>query len=178
VPAPTIFSQEYINKCFNQWYLSGRPVEPRLIRKILPEHESGRLPSVRHIKRWVIDGAWDIRADELDAKVHERNDIELVNTKAQMLKEHLEQAKQVTMEALSYITKEGFDSSSAAVSAFYKGLEEQRKTQGFSDLLERLDKMTNNDVEREIIEKLRRIQENDQIIETDAEDIHELEDGE
>jgi hypothetical protein len=41
--------------------------------------------------------------------------------------------------------------------------------------LERLDKMTNNDVEKEIISKLNRIKENDQIIEIDSTDVEETE---
>lgn len=171
MPGKTIYDQDYINLCFNEWYLHGRPANPNAIRKLLPEHPTGRTPSLDLIKRWVIYGAWDTRADELDAKVQQKNDVALINTKAKMLRKHLEQAEKVSAKALEHLLLEGFDSSSAAVQAFFKGLEEQRKTQGFSDLLERLDKMTNNDVEREIIGLLNRASENDQIIDTVSEDV-------
>jgi hypothetical protein len=174
----TIYTQDYINKCFNTWYLSERPKTPQAIRNILPEHPSGRLPSFSVIERWVIAGAWDARADELDAAVLAKNDKVLINTKAQMLRKHTKQAEDVTSKALDYILKEGFDSASSAVQAFYRGLEEQRKTQGFSDLLEKLDKMTNNDVEREIVALLNRASENDQVVEVEAEDIPEIENTE
>jgi hypothetical protein len=173
--AKTIYGQDYINKCFNTWYLSERPKTPQAIRKILPEHPSGRLPSFSVIERWVIAGAWDARADELDAAVLAKNDKQLINVKARMLKKHTEQAEKVTTKALDHLIDKGFDSSSAAVQAFYRGLEEQRKTQGFSDLLEKLDKMTNNDVEREIVALLNRASENDQVVEVEAEDIPEIE---
>ena len=170
-----IYDQDYINACFNTWYMSFRPSAPTAIRKLLPAHPSGRLPSVAQIKRWVIAGAWDSRADELDTRVKEKNDKLLINAKAQMLREHTEMAKQVSDKALAHILEEGFDSSASAVQAFYRGLEEQRKTQGFSDLLEKLDKMTNNDVEREIIALLTRASENDQVVDVDAEDVPQTE---
>lgn len=176
MPRNTIYDQDYINKCFNAWYLNGRPTTPSATKRILPEHSTGRLPSFMQIERWMIYGAWNERADELDAQVMQKNDIELINAKAQMLREHLEQAKKVAKKALDHLMTDGFDSSSAAVQAFFKGLEEQRKTQGFSDLLEKLDKMTNNEVEKEIIALLNRASENDQIIDTVSQDIPELED--
>ena len=174
-----VYDQNYINKSFNTWYLAGRPSEPAKVRALLPEPPEGlKLPSLSTIERWMVSGAWEARADELDARVHEQTDLELINSKAKMLKEHLEQAKQVTMKALEYIRVDGFDSSSAAVNAFFKGLEEQRKTQGFSDLLEKLESMTNNQVRDEIISLINRATENDQIIDTVSTDIPELENTE
>lgn len=176
MPRPAVYSQEYINSCFNEWYLHGRPSNPGSIRRILPEHETGRLPSVMQIKRWMVAGAWDIRADELDVKVAEKNDIMLINAKAKMLREQLKLVEKVTKKSYDYLMVDGFDSSSAATKAFFDGLQEQRKIEGFSDLLERLDKMTNNDVEKAIIDMLNRAADNDQIIDSDAENIPQLED--
>lgn len=175
-----IYDQNYINQSFNTWYLAGRPSEPAKVRALLPEPPEGlKLPSLSTIERWMVSGAWEARADELDARVHEQTDLELINSKAKMLKEHLEQAKKVTNKALSYLLddKKGFDSSSAAVNAFFKGLEEQRKTQGFSDLLEKLESMTNNQVRDEIISLINRATENDQIIDTVSSDVRELEEN-
>lgn len=173
-----IYSQEYIRKCFDAWYLNGRPDSPLKTRRILPAPEDGaRLPSTKTITRWMIDGFWDLRADELDVQVYNKDDKFLINQKAKMLREHEEQAKKVSQKALDYLLLDGFDSASSAVQAFFKGLEEQRKTAGFSDLLEQLEKMTNNQLEETIIKQFRRIQENDQIIEVESDDIPELEGG-
>lgn len=176
MPKRAIYSQDYIKKCFDAWYLAGRPSRPSDIKSIIPESILGTKPHVSQIRLWIVQGAWDAWADELDAKAYQIDDSALINAKAQMLREHLEQAKQVAAKALTHILKHDFDSSSSAVTAFFKGLEEQRKTQGFSDLLEKLDKMTNNDVEREIINLLNRASENDQIIDTVSQDVPELED--
>ena len=168
---PNIYSQDYIKKCFDAWYLGGRPNAPAGIKRVIPEDERGRKPSSRVILRWRLEGAWDAWADDLDAKAYEKDDKALVNLKAKMLREHQQKAAKVSDKALDYILAEGFDSAASAVQAFFKGLEEQRKTAGFSDLLEKLDKMTNNDVEKEIIALLNRASENDQVINITGEDV-------
>lgn len=168
-----IYDQDYIKKCFNSWYLSGRPKTPVAIRRILPAHPSGRLPTNSTLNGWIIKGAWDMWADELDAKAYNLADEDLVNRKAQMLREHSENASKVAKKSLEYLMVEGFDSASSAVQAFFKAQEEQRKTEGFADLVERLDKMTNNQVEQEIIGLLNRASENDQVIDTVSTDIEE-----
>lgn len=176
-----IYDQIYIKKCFDTWYLAGRPNSlPKIKDLIPPLDESGRKPSIIMIRKWMVEGAWDVWADDLDAQMYQQNDKELINQKAQMLREHQAQAALVTKTALEYLLDKdkGFDSAASAVQAFFRGMEEQRKTAGFSDLLEKLDKMTNNDVEREILTLLNRAAENDQVIETESEDIPQLENGE
>lgn len=168
-----IYSQDYLKECFNAWYLGGRPNTPHQIRKLLPSLPDGKVPSIPMINKIRINGAWDNWADELDAKVYEKNDKLLINKKATMLKKQMEATEKITLRALEHLIVEGFDSSSAAVQAFFKGHEEIRKIEGFSDLLEKLDKMTNNDVEREIIALLNRGADNDQIIESEVEDIEQ-----
>lgn len=166
----TAFSQDYIRKCFDAWYLANRPNLPARIKEVFPVDEFGRKPSLSLIKSWMIGGVWDMWADEITAKAMVIVDDKLVNVKAKMLIKHQQDAMVLADKALEYLKVDGFDSSAAAVNAYFKATEEQRKTAGFSDLLEKLDKMSNNDVEKEIIEKLRRIQENDQIVEGSIDD--------
>lgn len=168
---PKIFSQDYIKSCFNAWYLNGRPDAPTALRRIVPPNPDGSTPSVSLIKKWRVMGAWDAWADDLDTKVYEKDDKLLINKKAAMLKKHQEDAAKVSKKALEYILQDGFDSASSAVQAFFKGMEEQRKTAGFSDLLEKLDKFTNNEVEAEIVKLLNRASDNDQIIDSELEDV-------
>ena len=176
------YDQDYIKKCFDIWYLSGRPSQPKRLQELLPPYEQlghkPKRPSTAIIKSWMVKGAWDSWADDLDARAIQVSDTELVNKKAQMLIKHQEDAKVIAAKALDYLKVDGFDSSSAAVNAYFRATEEQRKTAGFSDLLERLDKMTNNEVEKNIIDLLNRASENDQIIDTESQDIPELDSGE
>jgi len=176
------YDQDYIKKCFDTWYLSGRPSQPKRLQELLTPYEQlghkPQKPSTSIIKSWMVTGAWDAWADELDARAIQVSDTELVNKKAQMLIKHQEDAKIIAERALKHLKDEKFDSSSAAVNAYFRATEEQRKTAGFSDLLERLDKMTNNEVEKNIIDLLNRASENDQIIDTDSKDVPELISGE
>lgn len=134
---------------------------------MIPEYD-GQKPSKIQIRRWMYEGAWDEWADEMDARVEIKVSDALIDKKAQMLIKHQADAVELAQKALDHLKTDGFDSSSAAVNAYFKATEEQRKTAGFSDLLERLDKMTNNDVEREIIAMLNRGADNDQIIDSEA----------
>lgn len=118
---------------------------------------------------------WDVYADEMDVKVAVVTDADLINKKAEMLKKHQNDAMLVASKALEHIIKDGFDSSAAAVHAYFKSTEEQRKTAGFSDLLEKLEKMTNNEVEQQIINLLNRASENDQIVDVESTDVGEEE---
>jgi hypothetical protein len=167
------YPQDYIKACFDAWYLNGRPTTPSGIKRIIPISPNGKAPSTATINRWVVNGMWDIIADEMDVKALSIVDDGLINKKAQMLLRHQEDAIKLANKAHDYLLKEGFDSASAAVQAYFKATEEQRKTAGFSDLLERMEKMSNNEVERLIVEKFNRIKENDQIIEIESEDIGE-----
>lgn len=160
-----VWTQTYQRQCFDAWYLGGRPNLPIRIREIIPLDENGRKPSVSTIKRWITSGMWDWRADELDARVEQAADESLVKNKIEILQRHQENAKQIEAISLTHIKAEGFDSSASAVQAYFRATEEERKTAGFSDLLEKLESMTNNQVRDQIINLINRATENDQVIE-------------
>lgn len=163
--ARILWSTDYKRKCFDVWYLHGRPNLPSQIREIIPENDQGNKPSALIIGQWLNSGAWDLLADELDVRVEERANQHLVTEKVKMLRKHQDQAVKVQNKALESILVDGFDSSSSAVQAFFRGMEEERKTAGFSDLLEKLESMSNNQVRDEIISMIQRATENNQIVE-------------
>ena len=164
MPPRVIWTQDYKRKCFDAWYLNGRPNLPARIKEIIPEQE-GRKPSSLIIGQWLNSGAWDILADELDARVEDRANLSLVNAKVKMLRKHQQQAEKVQNKAIEYLMSEGFDTSASAVQALFRGAEEERKTAGFSDLLEKLENMSNNQVRDEIISMIQRATDNNQIVE-------------
>lgn len=159
------FSDTYKKQCFDAWYLAGRPSEISRVRSLIPPNEDGNVPSLGVLNRWRNEMAWEMYADDLDSRAIQLSDNNLIATKVAMLKQHQEDAATIAKKALDAITANGFDSSASAVTAYFRATEEQRKTAGFSDLLERLDKMTNNDVEAEIRALLSRASANDQIVE-------------
>lgn len=171
------FSDSYKKQCFDAWYLAGRPSEISRIRSMLPPNEYGDVPSLSALNRWRSEMAWEMYADDLDSRAIQISDNNLIATKVAMLKQHQEDAATIAKKALETIKSDGFDSSASAVTAYFRATEEQRKTAGFSDLLERLDKMTNNDVEAEIRALLSRASANDQIVDAGVVDIAESEDS-
>lgn len=166
------FSQDYRKKVFDTWYLNGRP-DAKKLRTLVPPTDDGFTPSVVVLRKWPIDGMWDEWADELDAKVIQLSDNDLIHKKAEMLIKHQNDSMELAKKAKDFLMTSELDSSSAAVNLYFRATEEQRKTAGFSDLLEKLEKMTNNEVEQQIIALLNRGADNDQIIDTNAEDVGE-----
>lgn len=167
------YSQDYQKIAFDTWYLNRRP-DIQHLKELLPPDEYGKVPSTGQIRKWQTFGTWDIRADELDLKVTEKSDQFLISEKVKMLRVQQENASKLAEKALAQMLQDGFDSSSSAVQAYFRATEEMRKNAGFSDLLERLDKMTNRDVENQIVALLERASSNDQIV--DAEDVQDADD--
>jgi len=150
---------------------------PSRIREIIPSDDDGLKPSTVVIRKWMIEGAWDAWADELDARVSLQTDEQLISKKVMMLQKQRDDAIALAQKAKEYLMEEGFDSSSAAGNVYFKATEEQRKTEGLSDLIERMDKMNDTELSQKIIEMLQRAAENDQIIEAESVPA-ELESGE
>ena len=144
------------------------------LREIIPDFD-GQKPSTIQIRRWMIDGMWDEWADDMDSKAMVLSNQGLINKKAKLLMQQQKDAEKIAKMSLDYLVEEGFDSSSAAVNAYFRATEEQRKMEGFSDLLEKMEKFSNDDVERLIIDMLNRAADNDQIIDTDL--VPELEEN-
>lgn len=156
-----IWSLEYQRRCFDAWYLNDRPEQPIRIREIIPANEEGKKPTTQAIRSWMTD--WYFLADELDLRVEEKANKSLVDKRVKILVRHQENSVKVQGKAMDYLMNEGFDSSASAVQALFRGMEEERKTEGFSDLLERLENMTNNQVRDQIINLINRATENNQI---------------
>lgn len=169
------YSDNYIEICFQTWYSAGRPAMPALI-DIVPKDENGRKPTPNTVGDWRKILMWDVRADDLDARALQLADDALVVQKAEMLKRHAENAKKIADKALNFLVNDddgGFDSSSSAVNAYFRGVEEERTAKGISDLIVRMSRMNNEELKQEIIKRLKRGSENDQIIDTESIDIPE-----
>lgn len=160
-----VFTEEYKEICFQVWYSSGRPPTLR-IRDYLPPDSNGRKPSISTFDNWKEFGMWNIRADEIDAKAIQLSDEYLIQQKVEMLRRHADQAKSLSDKARDFLITDGFDSSASAVNAYFRGTEEERKARGISDLIEKLSKMTDPELQDKILDMLRRGSENNQIIDS------------
>lgn len=169
------FSPEYIEKCFVAWMAAGHPDRTGQDMTIFPEDEYGRRPTTRTIRYWRQEYGWDDRADDIELRAIEQVNNEIVIDKANILREQYENSRRIAGKALEYLISGTFDSSSSAVSAYFKATEEQRRSVGISEVIEKMSKMTPAELEDEILKRLRRATEAGQIIEGefDTEDTEE-----
>ena len=161
------YSSEYQTMCFNAWYLGGRPTGPSKILAIIPKDENGRKPNRRQIQIWRLDMNWDFKADELDARAMTLSDDYVVTKKTEMLKRHADNANSIAMKALTALVSGSFDTSAAAVNAYFRATEEERLSLGLGETLKKLSKMSDGDLKDEIMKQLRRASEAGQVIDAD-----------
>lgn len=160
------FPEDYIEKCFTVWVGADRPTTDRLI-KILPENQDGHKPSVTTLQVWKRKYDWYGRADKINAQALEKANEFIITKKSELLIKQFNEALKVSDVAFAHLISGTFDSSSAAVQAFFRGLEEQRKVVGISDMLEKMSKMNDEEIRQEIISRIRRASEAEQVIEGD-----------
>lgn len=161
----TQYSVDFIEKCFIAWYSHPeRPVTYYGISKIMPKDEYGRQPGASVVKKWYLD-SWMKRADELDKRAIQAVDTDLVTQKVQMLQRQAETGKMLQHLGMSYLISGSFDSASAAVQAVIRGAELERQSRGIGEIHARMVKMTDTELESEILNKIRRASEAGQIIE-------------
>ena len=165
------YSDEYKEKCFETWYAAGRPTSNARTLDILPKDEFGRIPSKTMLQNWRKDRMWDARADELDSKAIAIAEDALILQKADMLKRQAERAGQIAEKAFQSLQADGFDTSAAAVQAYFRATEEERMTRGISDMIVKMSKMNDADLADTVVELLRRANENDQIIDSAPVDV-------
>lgn len=169
----TPYGEAYMTQCKTLWYSSGRPHDATKIRRLLEEQncrdEYGRVPSVELIKDWKDKYGWEAWADILDAESNALVEVDLINQRAEMLKEQANAGKELWKMGLQYLKSEdgGFDSSSAAVQAVIRGTELERTARGIGEVLEKLSKMSNADLQAEIVRQLTRASAAGQVIDTE-----------
>lgn len=163
----TAYTSEFIELCFTAWYNAGRPDAMKNYMEIFPVDVHGRSPTIHSLKKWRKLYGWDEYADGLDSKALQIRDDYLIMTKANILKKQADDAALIADKALKYLVSGTFDTSSSAVSAYFRATEEQRLAIGISELVVKMSKMGNDELEREITSRLSRLE----IVEGEAEDI-------
>lgn len=152
------FEDTYRETCFNIWVSQGAPDSPQKVLDIIPANDNGDKPDVSTIRRW-FDQDWKLRADNINSRALEIADEDLIQRKAEMLKEQAERGKKMQIMGVEHLEKEGFDSSSSAVSAILGGAKLERESRGIGDLIVRMSQMSNSELQQEIIRKLKDLQE-------------------
>lgn len=152
------FEGTYRETCFNIWVSQGAPDSLEKTQEIIPANDDGEKPATSTLRTW-FDQDWKLRADNINSRALEIADEDLIQRKAEMLKEQAERGKKLQMMGIEYLEKENFDSSSSAVSAVVQGAKLERESRGIGDLLVRMSQMSDTDLKKEIINRLKEMQE-------------------
>ena len=151
------FSDAYKINCRAIWYANGCPSPQKLIDlNILPLDERGQAPGASSLRHWVEEEGWHQWKDALNAELSMRTEDELLNDKVALIKEQLAQNNEIRNKAFQDIKEKPFDSSAAAVSAFFKASAEERGLMQIQKVIEDLAKLQTPDLQqrfRELAER-------------------------
>lgn len=105
------------------------------------------------IGRWSRVHDWVMRSrayDEyIDAQARRKVDNEAIKRRADMLKRHALSGKVLQQKGVDYISKQGIDKSTDAISAIAKGIEIERKAEGFPDWMFEIANQDDDELYRE-----------------------------
>ena len=161
------YTPHYKESCFTAWYAAGRPPKASQIHDLIPEDEHGRKPNTQALSKWRNELYWDIRADELDAKANAIVDDKLVNTRVLMLNAQASRGKELQVQGMDWLREHGFDSSSSAVRAIFRGSELERTSRGISDRLISLLKLSDDKLIENIQKMIEEANESGEIVEAE-----------
>lgn len=109
--------------------------------------------SVQLLKRWSAGNDWVLRVREydeyIDAQARRKVDNEAIKRRADMLKRHALSGKVLQQKGVAYITDKGIDKSTDAISAIAKGIEIERKAEGFPDWMFEIANQDDDELYRE-----------------------------
>ena len=160
------YGEEFIEQCYWAWVGAGCPEDVNSRMDIFPtEERTGRRPNKNSILAWRRRYKWRERADQIEQKAIEKAEIHAIEKKSELLIEQFKNAMEITHLALDYLKTSGFDSAASAVQAYFKGSLEARQAVGLWEIIEKLPTMSNDDLNAEILKRIRQGSEAGQLIE-------------
>lgn len=141
------YSDDYKQVAFQIWYSNNRPSATAL-KKMLPSDEKNRIPTEMIISQWM--DIWNEDADRLDLEVKKSIDLDLVSQRAEMLKRQAQNARFIQDKAMEYLTAHGFDKAGDAIRGLVEGTRIERESRGLGEALDRIFKMDDEALRKEL----------------------------
>jgi hypothetical protein len=177
---PKIINQPpkpYKEKIFYLWYNKGQP-GGKALREILPvsdldDYNLNQLPSVHTLYSWIRDD-FIPRAYEMDRKVGDQLDHEMIKQKVEMLKRHAEVGTEMQNLALDHLRmyKDDLDSATA-VRLLVRGVEIERDSRTIPKALE----MMASKSDEELVAEVKKLIQSGEVVPLEGEEVSEVEDG-
>jgi hypothetical protein len=145
------FSNSYKDAIFTLWYSMGKPVARILYPKIPIYEDTGGKPAYETLHVWVTSEEFREKARMLDEQVMEQINAKMIAEKVEMLNRHATVG--VTMQdiAMKYLDEHKTELGiSPAVRLLVAGVEIERESRGIATTVEKITRMSDQDLESEI----------------------------
>lgn len=145
----THYNTGYVEDIFLLWYKSGKPVVGRLFGMIPPD-EDGKRPHLATLSTWIRE-FFVPKAEVLDAQVMDQISQTMVAEKVEMLNRHAATAKNMQNIGIEILQEKKDEiSAHAAIRLIVEGIRIEGSTAGIPEALEKMTKMTDEDLYEEI----------------------------
>lgn len=143
------YSDQYKEQTFILWYDSNRKISQKFANS-LPEDENGQRPTFKTIEKWRDEFGWMQRADALDGELSRKLQDEVINKRIKMYEEHVGVSNSLIAKGKDYLENHPIDDMADALKAISLGVEIQRVSVGQIELGQKILRMSDEQLNREI----------------------------
>lgn len=162
-----LYSDAYKEAVFYFWY-QNRELSAASFNVRIPKDENGQVVSLKGAEQWATGFGWYERAAALDLEASQKMDIQVIDERIKMFREHAQIGKEIKDFGLTYLRENGIKGDMAALRAIADGIQIERSSRGLADSLARLAELDDTKLLKEI-NKLLEVQQN--VIDAEVEDI-------
>ena len=164
------YSDQYKEQTFILWYDGNRKISNKFANS-LPEDEQGQRPTFKTIEKWRDEFGWMQRADALDGELSRKLQDEVINKRIRMYEEHVEVSNSLIAKGKDYLENHPIDDMADALKAISLGVEIQRVSVGQIELGQKILRMSDEQLNREIYKLMGKSDElEDEIIDVPKEE--------
>ncbi len=166
------YSDQYKEQTFILWYDGNRKISNKFANS-LPEDEKGQRPTFKTIEKWRDEYGWMQRADALDGELSRKLQDEVINKRIRMYEEHVEVSNSLIAKGKDYLENHPIDEMADALKAISLGVEIQRVSVGQVELGQKILRMSDEQLNREIYKLMGKSDELDEpeIIDASTEEV-------
>lgn len=143
------YSDQYKEQTFVLWYDSNRKISQKFANS-LPEDENGQRPTFKTIEKWRDEFGWMQRADALDGELSRKLQDEVINKRIKMYEEHVTVSNKLIELGKDFLDNHKIEEMGDALKAISLGVEIQRVSVGQIELGQKILRMSDEQLTKEI----------------------------
>ena len=143
------YSEIYKENVFVLWYDGNRKISNKFANS-LPEDENGQRPTFKTIEKWRDEFGWMQRADALDGELSRKLQDEVINKRIKMYEEHVTVSNKLIELGKDFLDNHKIEEMGDALKAISLGVEIQRVSVGQIELGQKILRMSDEQLTKEI----------------------------